>query len=177
MLRLLLWNLPAVGMLSTPGGRIEEDEDMIDAAIRETQEETGLKLDAEDVKIIGFKEHFRFGSHYFMFYAEVRRWTGTLTNTEPNKCKSWEWFAVSAIPDNCTEPKDILATCAAAPAAPLPQPSTQVMARPERSECSESNLATNQTRLEYEAHEPESVKDGYSPTQVAAERRPAKAGE
>jgi 8-oxo-dGTP diphosphatase len=102
-------NNTASGMFSTPGGRIELDEDMIACAIRETKEETGLIVDAEDVRIIGFKEHFRFGNHYVMFYAEVRRWSGELTNTEPHKCKEWQWFSVSEIPENCTEPKDILA--------------------------------------------------------------------
>jgi 8-oxo-dGTP diphosphatase len=102
-------NNTASGMFSTPGGRIELDEDMVDCAIRETKEETGLIVDAEDVRIIGFKEHFRYGNHYVMFYAEVRRWSGTLTNTEPHKCKEWQWFSLSEIPENCTEPKDILA--------------------------------------------------------------------
>lgn len=52
-----------VGKWSTPGGRIEENEDRFAAARREFLEETGADLGSCDV--IGFREHFRYGEHYF----------------------------------------------------------------------------------------------------------------
>lgn len=101
---------PASGFFSTPGGRIENNETLIDCAIRETLEETGLYLRKSHLSIIGFKEHFRFGHHYFMVYVTSSRFTGILKNEEPSKCEGWTWFAPTEIPKDCTEPSDIIAS-------------------------------------------------------------------
>lgn len=99
----------ADGLLSTPGGRIEEDEDMYACAIREAKEEAGIQIDREDLVLLGFKEHFRYGKHYFMFYMWARRFHGEIENVEPDKCKGWAWYNLSKIPGtNCTEPTEII---------------------------------------------------------------------
>jgi 8-oxo-dGTP pyrophosphatase MutT (NUDIX family) len=41
------------GTWGTPGGAIEEDEDPIEAALRETEEEAGLFLDSDEVEFVG----------------------------------------------------------------------------------------------------------------------------
>lgn len=95
------------GWLSTPGGRIEETEDMYAAARRELKEETGLDSDA--LLVIGFKEHFRSGEHYFMFYLFASDVQGVPENKEPGKCEGWCWVEWDKVPlDECTEPLEIL---------------------------------------------------------------------
>lgn len=44
---------PFKGMWANPGGNIDEDEKPIDAAVRELEEETGLKLDPNNFYYIG----------------------------------------------------------------------------------------------------------------------------
>ncbi|MCK9368364.1 NUDIX hydrolase [Candidatus Dojkabacteria bacterium] len=39
------------GYISIPGGKVEANEDIISAAIRETLEETGIKLSSNDLKL------------------------------------------------------------------------------------------------------------------------------
>lgn len=97
-------NCSAEGLYSTPGGRIELGESEFACAARETYEETGLLLRAEELAVLGFMEHFRFGMHYFMVYLLAWKVLGQPTNREPHKCIGWDWFSRDRIPGNCTEP-------------------------------------------------------------------------
>ena len=95
-------NISAAGLYSTPGGRIEPDEDMARCAIREFHEETGAVLGG--FTFIDYCEHTRFGHHYFMFYAHATDYEGEIVNTQPDKCEGWEWIDLNRLPGNCTEP-------------------------------------------------------------------------
>lgn len=98
----------ADGLLSTPGGRIEMDETMLQAAFRETYEETAISIDSPQSVVIGFKEHFRYGKHYFMFYVWAAHPFGDPVNVEPHKCQGWDWYDLDSIPSDCTEPPEII---------------------------------------------------------------------
>jgi len=98
----------AGGFLSTPGGRIEEHEHLAETAARELEEETGVKLLPTQFRVLGFREHFRFGGHYMMIYVAAR-YDGVLERKEPDKCLGWTWWKIAEIPkDRCTEPEEIL---------------------------------------------------------------------
>lgn len=102
-------NNTAAGMLSTPGGRLEyDDESVIHCAAREFTEECGAVLDQPQMEVIGFKKLHRWGKHYIMFYVHAKSYTGEIVNTEPSKCEGWVWHHLSHLPTNCTEPTDIL---------------------------------------------------------------------
>jgi 8-oxo-dGTP diphosphatase len=93
----------ADGLLSTPGGRIEMDENMYQCAQREAKEEADITV--LDLVMLGFQEHFRYGKHYFMFYYWAPGYTGKIKNVEPDKCKGWAWYDIEKIGLNeCTEP-------------------------------------------------------------------------
>jgi 8-oxo-dGTP diphosphatase len=94
-------NIPAGGILSTPGGRVEQDENIFQAAARELYEETGLRADLE---VLAVREKFAYGAHLIMFYFRATNITGTLETKEPDKCDGWHWFDYDV---ECTEPCDI----------------------------------------------------------------------
>jgi len=102
------------GLLSTPGGRLELDEGILDCAVREVFEETDAMIKYESLSIeknvIAWREHFRYGDHYIMFYLHVDHFYGEIKNKIPDKNESWDWVEITAIKmSDCTEPGDILA--------------------------------------------------------------------
>jgi 8-oxo-dGTP diphosphatase len=105
-------NNTGAGLLSTPGGRLEQHENMFECAAREFAEETGAQIN--ELTLIGVKEHFRFNDHYIMLYVHAKQYSGTISNPEPDKCEGWEFKSLLDIrPEETTEPTDILARLAA----------------------------------------------------------------
>jgi ADP-ribose pyrophosphatase YjhB (NUDIX family) len=102
-------NCDGAGLLSTPGGRLEREEDLYECAAREFREECLAELVPEDIEIVAWREHFRFGHHYFMFYAHVTRFVGEIRNGISDKSEDWGWFDIEKLTEQtCTEPRAIL---------------------------------------------------------------------
>lgn len=115
-------NNKAAGWLSTPGGRLEPNESIMDCARREFREETGAELASPDnytpayqeyvefPRILDVKRHERFDDNYVMIYVHATNYIGTLANPEPDKCEGWNWYEGYNIADrdDVTEPPEIL---------------------------------------------------------------------
>jgi 8-oxo-dGTP pyrophosphatase MutT (NUDIX family) len=102
-------NNTASGLLSTPGGRVEPGEHLFECAAREFLEETGASISTAHLRFVDFKEHFRYGGHYIMFYVHATYHIGEIVNVEPNKCEGWNFVdTLSVLPSDCTEPPDVL---------------------------------------------------------------------
>lgn len=103
----------AAGLLSTPGGRLELDETVLQCAAREFFEETGANIFTDEISVIAAKKHIRYGDHYVMFYVHADHYTGTIGNPEPEKCEGWNFTSMLDFrPEECTEPVDVLAIVA-----------------------------------------------------------------
>lgn len=83
------------------GGRVEDNESMTDALIREIYEEIGISITKDNV-------HF---AHCFSFKNEhdkailalvftIHDWHGEIVNKEPDKCAELTWFAPHDLPEN-----------------------------------------------------------------------------
>lgn len=103
-------NNTAAGMLSTPGGRLELEEDVLNCAVREFYEETGARIHSDDLKVIDVKKLSRFNDHYIMFYVLATQHEGTIQNTEPDKCEGWDWYSGYDLAGrtDVTEPPEVL---------------------------------------------------------------------
>jgi 8-oxo-dGTP pyrophosphatase MutT (NUDIX family) len=80
-----------------PGGKAEEGESMLEAAVRETEEETGWRVEPEPLSYVDTLDDYlvlTFDSHVSnekVNYAEC-------DNPEPDKYAQWAWFDENHLP-------------------------------------------------------------------------------
>ncbi|MFD7284135.1 NUDIX domain-containing protein [Streptomyces sp. NPDC059862] len=91
----------ADGMLNLPSGKLDPDEDVFDAAIREAWEEIGVTIERDALRIVHVM-HFRNpeGEPRVGWFFTVRHWKGELRNPEPHKCAGLSWHPSDQLPDN-----------------------------------------------------------------------------
>lgn len=88
----------ADGSWHLPSGHTDEGEPASTALIRESVEEIGVGIDPADVRFMHLMHHRTDAGRIALFF-EVTRWTGEPTNREPDKCAGWQWFDLTALPD------------------------------------------------------------------------------
>lgn len=88
------------GRWHLPSGKLDADESVLSAAVREAKEEVGVVVDPTDLRHVhtlhvnGSGPEPRLG-----LFFEARCWTGEPINCEPDKCFAVRWFAFDALPD------------------------------------------------------------------------------
>lgn len=99
----------ADGLWHAPSGHVEDGEDVLEAVLRESAEELGLRLRPEDVRVTTVMQHaapsgaFRVG---WFFEAEYGA-GGEPVNAEPHKCAELGWHPLRELPP------DLVAYCRA----------------------------------------------------------------
>jgi ADP-ribose pyrophosphatase YjhB (NUDIX family) len=90
-----------------PGGKVEFGERLIDAAIREVKEETGISIhDLELISVVDDLpgEHTS-DKHFVTVGFKAMLPAGAEPSImEPSKCREWRWFALDALPDTLFAP-------------------------------------------------------------------------
>jgi len=94
-------NDETAGMFGIPGGAIEYGETIPQAAAREVKEETGL--DISTFEFVGVTADRRTAQrHWVIIVLKADCKTGEPTVCESDKCESWEWFPIDALPEPLT---------------------------------------------------------------------------
>jgi len=95
----------ASGQLCLPSGHLEAGENILQAAIRETREETGIMLDPAELQLVLSIHqrnpeiaHTRLGLVF-----EPRQWHGEPANSEPAKCSGLVWADPLDLPADTVE--------------------------------------------------------------------------
>lgn len=80
-------------------GHLEAGEEIAAAAIREAKEEAGITILPQD---LCFKAvcHDQTELPYIQFIFTCQRWSGEITNTEPEYCQELKWFETDKLPPN-----------------------------------------------------------------------------
>jgi 8-oxo-dGTP diphosphatase len=101
-------NAHGSGQWAPPGGHLEFGETVEACAIRELEEETGIK--AQTCTLGGWENTvFSEEKHYITLFAYVTDFVGEPAVLEPEKCEKWDWFPVSALPKPTFPPIEGLA--------------------------------------------------------------------
>lgn len=90
------------GYYSLVAGHVEAHETIEEGAIRESKEEAGIDITADQLKFV-FLQHRQSDDvvdEYIDVFFEVNQWQGEFTNMEPKKCASLDWVDIDHLPDN-----------------------------------------------------------------------------
>ena len=91
-------NAHGEGTWNFPGGHLDFGEEIIDCAVRETKEETGLDLENAQVGPITNDIFTQEHKHYITIFVIGYSTQGEPQVLEPHKCESWQWFAWDNLP-------------------------------------------------------------------------------
>ena len=61
---------------------------MPQAAVREAKEEIGVEIDESDIKVLSILQRFSGKREYIDIFCRIAKWNGTISNVEPDKCRS-----------------------------------------------------------------------------------------
>lgn len=82
-------------------GHVDENETVLEATVRELQEEIGIKADPEDLKLVHINSYYADDSYLNLVFA-LHKWQGTPAICEPEKCSDLSYFAPDNLPEKCT---------------------------------------------------------------------------
>ena len=85
------------GSYCLPSGHVEDGENFIDAAIRETQEEVGVTVRRDKMRLIYTMHRQAANDIRVDVFFEADEWEGEPHNKEPHKHGDIEWFSVEEI--------------------------------------------------------------------------------
>lgn len=91
----------ADGWYNLPSGKLEPDEDVVAAVIREAHEEIGIHLSRDHVRPVHVMHHRNPEGHSrigWFFTADT--WDGEPHNAEPHKCAGLAWTPLGDLPAN-----------------------------------------------------------------------------
>ncbi|MFE3558740.1 methyltransferase, FxLD system [Streptomyces sp. NPDC059193] len=85
------------GMWELPAGKTSGNEGFAEAAVRELEEETGLRAAVSDAHVVTMLADDSHGVPRLTAVVRVRAVSGTLSNPEEQLFDRWEWFAPHAL--------------------------------------------------------------------------------
>jgi mutator protein MutT len=87
------------GEYSVPAGHLDGGETVLQAAIREAQEEIGVVLAESDLSFSTVMHRIE-EDERVDFFVRVHQWDGEPFNAEPEKCDDVQWVEIDALPGN-----------------------------------------------------------------------------
>ncbi|PNV30890.1 DNA mismatch repair protein MutT [Streptomyces sp. DH-12] len=91
------------GRWHLPSGKLDQGEPLTVGAARELFEETGVRTDPAQLRLLHVVHHQEGGFERIGFFFSATEWEGTPVNKEPAKCLALEWFADHDLPEDIIE--------------------------------------------------------------------------
>lgn len=86
------------GTWELPGGTVEPGESLHETVVRELREETGLRADPSDVRLLGTLLDQAGGLVRMTVGAVVGRWEGEPADQPGERVGDWRWYALDRLP-------------------------------------------------------------------------------
>jgi 8-oxo-dGTP diphosphatase len=86
------------GTWTFPGGKLHFGESFEEGAQREILEETGLKVELNDLKVISLTNDIVSDAHFVTVGLLCENFSGEPQVLEPDEITVWKWFPVSDLP-------------------------------------------------------------------------------
>lgn len=86
------------GSWTMPGGKFEFGESFEDGAARETLEETGIKLNKDNIKVISLANDIVHDAHFVTVGFYCDDFEGEPQVMEPDEITEWKWFDLNNLP-------------------------------------------------------------------------------
>jgi len=88
------------GRMQLPGGKPRKGEALAETALRELEEETGIRA-AAVIEVARQVDDFpEVGKRYTTHFFAAAGGSDQPENREPDKCEGWNWFALDAWPED-----------------------------------------------------------------------------
>ena len=92
------------GNYQVPAGHVDPGELPKESMVREAKEEISITIDPADLELVHTSyrpPHDETGNRVDLFF-KAHRWSGEITNAEPDKCDDLRWVRYDQLPDNMT---------------------------------------------------------------------------
>ena len=98
--------LQGEGTWTMPGGKLDYKEDLKDCAQREVFEETGIKINKENIKIISVTNDAVTDAHFVTIGFLCKDFEGDAKIMEPDEITEWKWFDLNNLPSHIFFPSE-----------------------------------------------------------------------
>ena len=89
----------APGLYHCPGGHVDADETVRQAAVREVFEEVGAIINPDDLEFMHLLHRKGPTQEYLITFFKVTQWQQDPFNKEPDKHDDINWFDINNLPD------------------------------------------------------------------------------
>jgi len=86
------------GTWTMPGGKLHFSETLKAAATREIPEETGIKINEADLKVISISDDILPDAHFVTVGFLCEKFAVEARVMEPDEITQWQWFDLKALP-------------------------------------------------------------------------------
>lgn len=90
--------LKGAGTWTMPGGKLHFSETFEEGAIREVLEETGMRVNKNNLKIISLTNDIVEDAHFVTIGLLCKEFYGEAKVMEPDEITEWGWFELNKLP-------------------------------------------------------------------------------
>ena len=87
----------SAGEWTLPGGKLDWGEEFEDGAVREVEEETGIRI--KDPEVISVHNCKNAHAHFMTVGLIAHEWEGEASVREPDEIVEWRWFDLDHLPE------------------------------------------------------------------------------